>query len=698
MTLRILAACLVAGTTWSTASADALANASNPKTRQQAQSLTPAGVSAAGVAARSRGNVRPSPLLALAPPSNDDCGAAIAISGAGPFAFDTTGATTSVQQGGCGTNATNDIWFSWIAPSSGSVVMSLCAGPAAFDSVIKVYVGAGCPVGAALGCNDEFCSHLSQLTFNATLGTTYMLQVGGWTGDFGPGSFTMAAPTPPPPPPANDSCAAATVLAGVGVFPFDNTGATTGVEGQTETQCNWYGNTAVLSDVWFQWTAPASGQALLSGCGLGTVDTKIAVYPGLGCPIAGTALDCDDDFCGFPLTSQVSWPCTAGATYTIQLGLYPFGGALPGAGSFSLDVIAPLASCDALDDGTAENIWSLGGNADTVWLVRFGEPGVTTTISAVDLMYGSPFFPAATPPDGTPTDVLLYADGLSQDGDPSDATLLAQIPSVVSMQGTDTYVSTPLPSPVTITGYFFAGGHEYSAAGLFVAPNDEGSIWNGHSWQFGNNVGGVANLANPGASASPPAQLGSLIGGLGNFCVRVECSFGPTNTFCQPAFGPTLACPCTNPPSGLARGCNNKDATGGAQLTATGTPSLSAPLATTLVLTDSFQNALGSQVSILLQGKVLTNGAQFGHGVKCFGTFLRLYNKTAIAGTITFPIGADPTIPARSATAGQPIPTGAPRFYQVYYRDNVNMLPAATCSIASSKQNISDGQWCYWGP
>jgi len=664
--------------------------------RRLGQLASPGLGSAGGVGPRNAGGP-PRSALALIAPTNDDCSAATPIAGAGPFAFDTTGATTSPEQGGCGTDATLDIWYSWMAPSTGSVVMSLCAGPAAFDSVIKVYDGASCPVGAALACNDEFCAHLSQLTFTATIGNTYMLQVGGWTGDFGPGSFTLAAPPPPPPPPVDDDCASATVLAGLGVFPFDNTGATTGAEGQSEPLCNIYGDTGILSDIWFTWVAPASGQALFTGCGLGAIDTKVAVYLGSGCP-TGPALGCDDDFCGFPLTSQVSWTCTAGLTYTIQVGLYPLGGALPGAGSFALDVLSLPAGCEPLDDGTAENIWSLGGNSDTVWLVRFGEPGITTTIDSVDVLYGSPFFPTASPGNGTPTDILLYADGPSQDGDPTDATLLAQVPSMVSMLATDTYVNTPLSAPVTITGYFFAGAHEFAPTGTFVAPNDEGSLWTGRSWEFGNNTGGVANLADPGSSAYPPTQLNGFVGGVGNFCVRVNCSFGPTNTFCQPGFATTITCPCSNPPSGLARGCDNKDATGGAQLTASGNPSLSAPLATTLILTDSFQNNLGSQVSILLQGKVLTNGATFGHGLKCFGTFLRIYNKTAVLGTISFPIGADLTIPARSAAAGQPIPPGAPRFYQVYYRDNVNMLPAATCSTSASKQNISDGQMCYWVP
>src|SRR5689334_13500020 len=128
--------------------------------------------------------------------------------------------------------------------------------------------------------------------------------------------------------PPNDDCTAPTTLVGVGSFPFDNTSATTSIEGQTETLCNMYSSTALVQDLWFQWTALSSGCAIFETCG-STVDTKIALYAGTGCPVAGTAIDCDDDTCGVQTRLRIF--ATAGVTYTIQLGLYPYGAA-PGAG------------------------------------------------------------------------------------------------------------------------------------------------------------------------------------------------------------------------------------------------------------------------------------------------------------------------------------------------------------------------------
>jgi len=147
----------------------------------------------------------------------------------------------------------------------------------------------------------------------------------------------------------NDDCATPTVISGVGLFPFDCTGATTGTQGQNEAVCNIYANTSVLYDVWFQWTAPSSGVATLTLCGLlGTdFDTKVAVYLGGGCPFPGTGLACSDDACAQlpPWESEIQWSCHVGTTYTIQLGHYPLGGAIPGTGSFSLAISVPQPPC-----------------------------------------------------------------------------------------------------------------------------------------------------------------------------------------------------------------------------------------------------------------------------------------------------------------------------------------------------------------
>ncbi len=746
---------------------------------------------------------------------NDDCATPTVIAGAGPFAFDTTGATTSAQQSGTCAASTIDLWYSWTAPASGACTMSLCAAPGTLsDSVIAAYAGGACPVsGTELACNDDSCAYLSQMTFAVTSGNIYLLQVGGWNGNSGSGSFTLnvsaglanddcATPTliglgsypydntlattgaqgqsealcnwfggtgipfdtwyqftapasgctivdncgsahdskiavyagagcpvagsalacnddgcgrasvavftasagqiytvqlgsypggaagfgtlnvsQPGAAPGNDDCSTPTVVVGLGAFPFDNSAATSSCDGQTEAICAYYSTTSIATDVWFQWTAPSTGFAVMDTCALSAIDSKIAAYLGAGCPTPGSALACADDSCP-SYSSTIIWAATAGTTYTLQIGTYPIA-PVPGTGFFTLDVVPPPGPCDPLDDGTTENIWSLGGNSDTVWLNRFGDIGTTTTINSVDIMYGSAAFPGSSPANGTPTDILVYADGVSQDGDPTDATLLAQIPSAVSSVDTDTYVTVVLPTPITLTGYFFAGGHEICAGGQWVAPNDEGSLWVGRSWEFGDNTGGVANLANPGASAFPPAALnGAYFGGTGAFCVRVNFSFGPASYTCTPG----------DPGINLCPGCNNKGATGGASISASGTNSLAAA---NLVFTTADENPTVG--SVLIQGSAFNAGINFGHGVRCAaGVIKRLYLKISSLGSITAPGGGDPSIPARCAALGATLSPGDVRYYQVYYRDTTVLLPG--CPVPANQFNVTNAAQVTWQP
>jgi len=142
----------------------------------------------------------------------------------------------------------------------------------------------------------------------------------------------------------SDSCTTPDVLSGTGTFPVDTQSATTGLEGQSEGICTFFGLQAINIDVWFTWNAPASGVTTISICdnglGGGTLeDTKIAVYPGTGCPTAGSALACNDDGCAPGIgqfASTLSFIATAGQDYVFQFGNYPGGGTFPYTATFEL--------------------------------------------------------------------------------------------------------------------------------------------------------------------------------------------------------------------------------------------------------------------------------------------------------------------------------------------------------------------------
>ncbi len=267
---------------------------------------------------------------------SDSCTSPDPIAGLGSFAVSTGGATTGSEGQLCVSGSQiaihNDVWFAWTAPASGNTVISLCGGTTA-DSKLAVYAGSACPTAAALACNDDACGGASQVRFHATLGQSYVIQMGHFapTGTYS-GTFTIDQPAPAP----DDDCASPSMLAGVGTFPIDTHGATTTVV--TPFACPNSGTNAIDQDTWSEWIAPASGIARLRLCGsISGGDSKIAVYSGAGCPIT-LPLACNDDGCGF--ASQARWSVSAGQTYLLQIGSSP--GAATFSGTFTLEVLTPI--------------------------------------------------------------------------------------------------------------------------------------------------------------------------------------------------------------------------------------------------------------------------------------------------------------------------------------------------------------------
>jgi hypothetical protein len=702
MNFRLLASLMVAGTTCSLASADVVSTV-NPKTTQrtadraqlvkaqQAQRALQFKLASAGQTPPTVGGgmQNPNPTGSggsLAVGGSDSCSTPDLIAGVGSFAFDNSLATTGAEgqtEAAClafgTTGVTNDVWFAWTSPSTGTATMSLC-GQTGMDSKIAAYAGGACPTaGSALACNDDTCGLQSNITFPATAGAVYMLQLGNYPGATGStGTFSLSVSAGPG---GNDDCSGATVIAGVGTFPFDSTGASTGP--QQGLAC---GQGTAFADVWYSWVAPTTGTCVFTLCNGGAgFDTLIAAYSNAGCPGAGTALTCNDDSCG--LISSTSFPVVAGQNYMLQIGSYSGGN---GPGAFDLSVLPPPGACTPLDDGTTENLlgWTAGG--DMVWVNRFGVVGQQSTIGSIDVAWGSAMFPGYSSGNGSATHIFVYQDGVSQDGDPTDATLLLTINTTVSANDTDTYVNYPI-APLSITGYFFVGSNLPHNAGQYVAPMDQTAhVVPNVSWFFGDNTSQLANYANPGLNIQPPFTFDS-IGLPAQTLVRVNCSTGPATFLCDPGSGGVIACPCANPPSGSGRGCDNSSATGGASISAAGSNALATP---TLSFTTAGEKPTAT--TILLQGGAnLAAGVTFGQGVRCVGGVLkRLYVKTAVGGSITAPdfgVG-DLDIPARSAVLGDLISAGQTRWYMAYYRDPI-VLGGCSALSTFNATNAAEVQW-----
>ncbi len=501
----------------------------------------------------------------------NDCTTPTVIAGPGVHPFDTTTATTSGFNGGgtCAAGASTinqDIFWQWTAPSAGSWIFETCDPLGGFDTKLSVHAGIGCAA-VCVGYNDDACSLRSRVTVNvASAGDTFVVQVGGFGSGFGAGILTIL---PPPTPSANDDCATPTVIAGAGPHAFNNAGDTTGAQGQNEALCYFFGSTTVDRDLWYTWTAPTSDNYQVRTCTQTTVDTKLAVYPGAGCPIDGTSIACNDDACG--LQSALTFAAVAGSTYTIQLGTFP--GAAGGNGTFSIDAVPPGSGSD--NCATAEAISGTG-------LFSFTQVGATTGTEGQN-------------------EALCYA--FSTSGIGSDVWYVWTAPC------TGTATLTTCGGATTDTKIAAYPGNTCPIDGTSLACNDDFCGLQS-SIDFPVTMGSTYML-----------QIGSFPGGStgsGQFTLSCSGPSSPAVDFCNGDGSGTL-CPCGNNNDGSngVAGCSNSAGAGGGKLAASGTASIAAG---DLVLAGSTLQT--GQAGLYLQGNNATgggNGVTFGDGLRCAG-------------------------------------------------------------------------------
>ena len=619
-------------------------------------------------------------IQSVTPPANDACSSSAPISGAGPHSFDVTLATTGMQgqdEGACtffgNTAIANDLWFRWTANVSGTTELSLCGGPG-LDSKVAVYEGANCPTSPALACNDDRCFLTSALCFPALAGQTYTIQVGLYPNGGaapGPGSFTLL---PVQPGTTNDDCALASAIAGLGPHFFDTSSATTGCAGQDNLICSFEGISGIGDDLWFTWLAPSSARYEISTCGTaGGQDGKIAVYPGAGCP-QGSPVGCDDDGCGlFAGEARACFDAIAGQAYTIQVGTYP--GAPGGPGAFTLATITVPPGCRH-DNGTSEDALGFTANASLGWLQRFGDVGTSTSVTAISTAFGSPALAGFAPIVGAPITAALWDDP-NDDGDPSDAVLLAQVAGVVTNRANDAFDRFAFGAPVQVSGVFFVGIVASVTPNQRAAPLDEdgcpaGSV--GRAFAVAQ-VNGAFDFVDLSANSFPPADLDTL-GIPGVWLLRADCAGATGAAYCF-GDGSGTACPCGNT-GATGRGCPSSVNALGARLQALGNPVVGAD---TVVLAGS---GMSNSFALYFQGTSQVS-LVFGDGLRCAGgSVLRLGTKSNTSGASQYPGAGDPPVSVRGL-----VPAGATRHYQVWYRN-----AAVFCTSATF--NLSNGLTLSW--
>jgi len=245
----------------------------------------------------------------LPPSDNDDCVDAQAVSDVKNLAFDTTDATFD-GPGLCMTSP--NIWYCYTASCNGDVTVSLLGSD--FDTKLAVYNRCSCnPTSSRLTeCNDDFPpGYQSQITFEATAGSKYLIEVGGYGSTTGQGILNISCEGSGPPP-SKDDCENAQSIGEVKDLAFDTTGRTFDGPGLCMTSPN----------IWYVYTPTCTGDATVSLLG-SSFDTMLAVYEGGDCDLSSNdMIECNDDASGGVYQSEITFAATVGTKYLIEIGGY----------------------------------------------------------------------------------------------------------------------------------------------------------------------------------------------------------------------------------------------------------------------------------------------------------------------------------------------------------------------------------------
>jgi hypothetical protein len=260
----------------------------------------------------------------------------------------------------------------------------------------------------------------------------------------------------------------------------------------------------------------------------------------------------------------------------------------------------------AYDDGVSENatkIWSGAGTwGQTCWINEFDASGGADTITNVLVAFGSGMFPLNQGAIGDPANVGVWSDP-NQDGNPTDAVLVTQVATTISVLG-DAFQSVAIP-PTPVTGKFFVGAWAANSPiaplggtnGVFHAAIDNTLGANGRSWYAG--VGGTAaapGVFNPSNLAANGFTIQPMTTGI--FLVRAEGTGPAYVTYCTAKIN-SLGCTPTISGSGFP------SATLGSGFTITGS------------------NVINNKPGLLLYSNTGQAAIPFQGGFRCMNTPVR---------------------------------------------------------------------------
>jgi len=277
------------------------------------------------------------------------------------------------------------------------------------------------------------------------------------------------------------------------------------------------------------------------------------------------------------------------------------------------------------------------------------------------------------PPDADPGGPYVFCIGTNEpfilDGTASsdpDGRIVTYGWEFTPQPGDASFDDSPDPA-VNVTGIFSALGPGFYDVGLRVVDNDN---------QTDTDFTTVVVRAQP--PCPPPGN--------------------PFMPFCLAEDPEDAPCPCGNN-GAPGNGCANSSFPGGANLSASGSPSI-AQDTIRLTVVDQHPGSL----SLFLQATGQTDPGRFGDGLRCISGLRRLYivknmhaSSVFAPSWMSIPSINDPNsrVAERSAALGDVILPATRRGYQVYYRDpDPNFCPPPE----GRGFNITNGVWILWGP
>jgi subtilisin family serine protease len=363
-----------------------------------------------------------------------------------------------------GTAGGSSVWWEWISPLSGSVVINTSGS--SFDTTLAAYTGDQINQLALVAADDDSSGLQSEVSFLAIQGISYKIQVNGASGDFG--DIKLNYPEAAYPNPSNDDFEDRITLA---MGTTQANGTTQGATVEAGEPVNPSGSGT--RTVWWEWIAPSADPATITTVGSG-FDTTLAVYSGT--TLEDLVLLADDNDTSGEQSSITFTPVT-GQPYQVQVNgfgtatgpvvlNYPLPGILrPANDNFDNRIILPPGSIRAHgrnDNATSEPnepVNPIGAGSESVWWVWISPFTGPATIDTIDSTFDTAMAIYTGTELGSLTlvgandDFVDVYSGVTFDAITGESYIIqvTGLESELDLSTGEIYLNYPMPFPVSVT-------------------------------------------------------------------------------------------------------------------------------------------------------------------------------------------------------------------------------------------------------